>query len=54
MKQYYDMIGLCKYCIGDCLRLEDEKFNGTHRCENFVARYENWRERYSRDLRKKG
>lgn len=25
----------CNSCMG-CNRLEDEKFNGTYRCENYV------------------
>lgn len=30
-----EMKGLCKYCVGECLRLEDENFNGTYRCKDF-------------------
>ena len=34
MKQLEDY-KLCKYCLG-CNRLEDESFNGTRNCINFV------------------
>lgn len=35
MKQLEDMQGICKYCVADCLRLEDEDFDGVYRCKNF-------------------
>lgn len=35
MKQLKDMQGICKYCVGDCLRLEDESFDGVYRCKDF-------------------
>lgn len=35
MKQLKDMQGICKYCIADCLRLENEDFNGVYRCKDF-------------------
>ena len=35
MKQLEEMQGICKYCVADCLRLEDENFNEVYRCRNF-------------------
>lgn len=53
MKQLKDMKGICKYCIGDCLRLEDENFDGVYRCKDFEANQVNWRELIEKELRKK-
>lgn len=44
MEQLKDMKGICKYCVGDCLRLEDEKFNGVYRCKDFEANQVNYEE----------
>ena len=47
------MEGLCKYCVGDCMRLELEDFNGIYRCSGFEAKEENWYEKYKNDIRRK-
>ncbi len=51
MKQLKEMIGICKYCIGDCIRLEDEQFEGTYRCKAFEAKEEDWYEKYRKELK---
>lgn len=53
MKQLKDMKGICKYCIGDCLRLEDENFDGVYRCKDFEANQVNYEELLREELRKK-
>jgi hypothetical protein len=39
MKQKYlslnKMFGLCKTCVGNCVRLEDVNFNGTDKCNGY-------------------
>lgn len=30
------IIGVCRYCLG-CNRLEDNSFNGTYNCENYIG-----------------
>lgn len=52
MKQLEEMKGLCKYCVGDCVRLENEKFEGTYRCTGFEAKEKNWYEKYREELKK--
>lgn len=53
MKQLNEMYGLCKYCIGDCLRIELENFEGTYRCTGFEAKEKNWYEKYRKELKQK-
>lgn len=52
MKQLEEMKGLCKYCTGDCVRLEDKNFDGTYRCTGFEAKEKNWYEKYREELKK--
>lgn len=49
-----EMSGLCKYCVGNCVRLENLDFNGTHRCTGFepnLKDYPNWRKDYENSLK---
>lgn len=47
--------GLCKYCVGDCMRLEIFDFPGVSKCTSFEPKEENWYELYRQDfLEKKG
>lgn len=48
-----EMKGLCKYCIGDCARLEDDNFEGTYRCTGFEPKEKNWYEEYRKELKQK-
>lgn len=52
MKQLSEMYGLCKYCVGDCMRLELENFEGIYRCNGFEPRKKNWYSEYKEDLRR--
>ena len=56
MKQLKDMPGICKYCIADCLKLENENFNGVYRCKDFEPNQISMKEVESKireELRKK-
>lgn len=56
MKQLYTplekMKGLCKYCIGDCLRLELVEFEGTNKCDGFEPASKDWHEKYREDFKR--
>ena len=44
------MIGICKFCVGDCLRIDLEEFEGTHRCNRFEPVEDNWYEKYRKSM----
>lgn len=51
--KYPELKYLCKYCVADCARLEDEKFEGTIRCSAFEPKEEGWHRKYMEELKKK-
>lgn len=53
MKQLKDMLGICKYCIADCLKLENDNFKSVYRCRDFEPNQVNWRELIEKELKKK-
>lgn len=53
MVQLENMKGLCKYCVGDCMRLELPEFEGMYKCNSFEPKEKNWYENYLEDFRNK-
>lgn len=51
MKQIKDMPGICKYCDGYCLRVEQEKFKSVFNCVDFQPAYDNWYEDFRKELK---
>lgn len=43
---------ICYYCMG-CNKLEDEKFEGTIRCNYFVTGRDNWHRDYTNAIKEK-
>ena len=50
--KYPELKYLCKYCVADCARLEDETFEGTIRCSAFEPKEEGWHRKYMEELKK--
>lgn len=44
---------ICKYCLG-CVAEETEEFKPKMSCKDFAPAYDNWQERYYKELKKIG